>query len=206
MSEVRCFATLVMGMGLLSSAVSVAADDGGKRRPSSRDERLEQKLDARLQADALLRSGVDADVKNGVVTLTGTVDNQTDRVRAEQIVRRSGAEKIDNQLAVQAPPARTDAAPPAAPSTEPSPDEPRALSDPQRKDPLVGAMPAERTGSREIRIRTTGMKDPRLEKAEAGDSAGAKDPRPDEARPDDAKQPQGAPAERYRPVPPTPDE
>jgi hypothetical protein len=123
MSEVRCFATLVMGMGLLSSAVSVAADDGGKRRPSSRDERLEQKLDARLQADALLRSGVDADVSKGVVTLTGTVENETDRVRAEQIVRRSGAEKVDNRLTVQAQPAggKTDSPAEASPEASPEP-------------------------------------------------------------------------------------
>jgi hypothetical protein len=149
---------LSIGVSLVSGVgVATAGEKSAKAEPRGQDARLEKKLDAELQEDLrLARTGVDAAVKRGTVTLTGVVDTEADRVRAEELMRAQGVSKIDNRLTVLDAPTESD------PSTvREEPDERRALSDPRRRDPLVGSMPAEQTGSREIRLRTMGVEDPR---------------------------------------------
>jgi hypothetical protein len=175
MSLIKRFGTTVVAAALVSGAgVAWAADSAGKKAPVSADARFEKKLEGKLMADdRLARSDVDATVSAGAVTLTGKVDTPADKVRAEHIVRVAGAKKIDNQLVVEETGMPTgNAASEQREELEPA----RALSDPHRKDPLVGTMPNEQTGSREIRIRTTGMKDPRQEREQTAQPP-AKDPR-----------------------------
>jgi hypothetical protein len=158
------FVAVAIGFSLVGG-VGVAGADEKAPKKTPRDARLEQKLDAELQEDVrLARTGVDAEVKKGAVTLTGVVDTEIDKVRAEQIVRAEGVEKIDNRLTVLDRPTEVDAS-----SMRQELEERRALSDPKRKDPLVGAMPAEQTGSREIRLRTMGVEDPRKADPQRGD-------------------------------------
>ena len=161
---------VLAGVGLLASAgVASAGDSAGKKA----DVQLEQKVEKQLQQDLrLARQPVSASVKKGVVTLSGTVDTVADKVRAEQIAGLVGAAKIDNRLAVVE--TSDDGSDPNRKAPPQEQEERRALSDPHRKDPLVGAMPAEQTGSREIRLRTTGMPDPVLEKREAEKRAAEK--------------------------------
>jgi hypothetical protein len=153
-----CRIFVMVGAGLAAwTGAAVAGDDGKKSAEKSRDARLEAKLDADIQKDERLAGKVDAQAREGKMTLTGSVETEADKVRAGQLARTSGARSIDNQVTVNSP------AQPAA-TPEPAPGEARALSDPRRKDPLVGMMPAEQTGSREIRLRTMGMDDPKVKK------------------------------------------
>lgn len=141
------------GLGLLAlGGPAMAGDHADDGKGKSRDARLEARLDGNLKKDVRLAEKVDAQVRKGKVTLTGSVDTEADKVRAEQLARTSGAKAVDNQVAV------SEAS--AAPAEDRG--QTRALSDPKRKDPLVGAMPAEQTGSRELTLRTLGMEDPKL--------------------------------------------
>ena len=156
--QARRFVMGLAGVGLLTfGGLATAGDQGhkGERKARSGDARVEARLDGDIQKDARLADKVDAQVSKGKVTLTGSVDTEADKVRAEQLARTSGGKVVDNQLKVSEA---------AAPAAAEEPGQVRALSDPQRKDPLVGSMPAEQTGSRELRLRTMGMEDPKLQK------------------------------------------
>jgi hypothetical protein len=153
-----CRVLVMVGAGVAAwTGAAVAGDDGNKSADKSRDARLEAKLDADIQKDERLAGRVDAQARAGKMTITGSVETEADKVRAGQLARTSGARTIDNQVTV------TSTAQPSA-TPEPAPGEIRPLSDPRRKDPLVGTMPAEQTGSREIRLRTMGMDDPKVKK------------------------------------------
>lgn len=173
----RKLRTLTMvGLGLMTwTGVALAGGEAGKGAAKSRDARIEARLDADLLKDKRLADKVDAKAHEGKVTLTGSVETEADKVRAEQLARTSGAKAVDNQVTV------TSSAQPASAVPEPALGESRALSDPQRKDPLVGSMPAEQTGSREIRLRTMGMEDPKLKK-EREQQAKQPAPAPEPAR------------------------
>jgi hypothetical protein len=153
MKTARGLAAVVAGVGLFSLAAAASAGDSARKAP---DTQLEKRVETQIQQDIrLARQPVDAAVKKGVVTLTGTVDTVADKVRAEQIAGTAGAKKIDNQLAVVE--TSDDGSDPNRKAPPQEQEDRRALSDPQRRDPLVGTMPAEQTGSKETRLRTTGM-------------------------------------------------
>jgi hypothetical protein len=182
---------VMAGLGLASWAGVAAAGEGGHKKDPARDAQLEQQVDSRLQDDLrLARQSVDAAVKNGVVTLNGTVETEADKVRAEQIARTTaGKAKIKNQLAVvESSENGSDPLRKAPPDEQ---EDRRALSDPRRRDPLVGTMPADQTGSKEIRLRTTGLPDPVLEKREAEKKQQQQQaqPKPQEANPRDGSRP-----------------
>jgi hypothetical protein len=163
MKTAKGFVAVVAGLGLFSMAEGALAGDSARKK---QDARLEQKVEAQIQQDVrLARQPVNVAVKKGVLTLTGTVDTAADKLRAAQLAGTVGAVKIDNQLAVVE--ASDDGSDPNRKASPQEQEERRALSDPRRRDPMVGTMPSEPTGSREIRPRTTGMPDPVLEKQEA---------------------------------------
>ncbi len=194
MKRARGLVALGVGLGVLSAAGLASAGET-RKADQARDVQLEKKVDTQLQADIrLARQSVDAGVKNGVVTLTGTVDTEADKVRAEQIARTSsGNAKIKNQLAVVESSENGNDPERKLPPAEQ--EERRALSDPHRQDPLVGAMPADQTGSKEIRLRTTGLPDPVLEKKEAekkqqqAEPVRQPPPKPQQAAPRDGSTP-----------------
>jgi len=67
------------------------------------DTALERKIQARIDADARLRAGkVDVDVEGNVATLTGTVDSDGDKARAERLCRVRGVKVVNNRIAVAA--------------------------------------------------------------------------------------------------------
>ncbi len=67
------------------------------------DTAIERKIQARIDADARLRAGkVDVDVDGNVATLTGTVDSDGDKARAERLCRVRGVKVVNNRIAVAA--------------------------------------------------------------------------------------------------------
>ena len=186
---------MVAGLGLLSAGRLASAEDSaaGKSDPLA-DAKLELKVEGRLtQDEQLSQQAVIVEADKGVLTLTGTVVTAADRVRVEEMARSAGAGKIDNRLTlVSDADADTDAdkarpsgdrEPKAASPAKDDQNGRAALSDPRRRDPLVGAMPADQTGSREVRMRTTGMPDPVLEKREAEERQKKTQPTPSQRRP-----------------------
>jgi hypothetical protein len=160
MKPTRGMMTVVAGLGLLTAGGLAAA---GEPAPAKSDPLAEAKLELKIEGqltrdERLSQQPVIVEANDGVLTLSGTVTSEAERARAEQIARSAGADRIDNRLTVAAGP---------TPSTQPAQDERGALSDPHRRDPLVGSRPAEQTGSKEVRLRTTGLPDPVLEKREA---------------------------------------
>jgi osmotically-inducible protein OsmY len=63
------------------------------------DATLNDRIDARLKADATLKKfDVDASVKDGVATLTGKVRTEAEKVRAGRDAHVAGVTRVDNQL------------------------------------------------------------------------------------------------------------
>ena len=86
-------AGLLAGTGALGVAAANASDDT-----------LDGKLESRVEAsytDAKL-GGLDVDVKDGVVTLTGEVATKAEKARAERLARTAGARRVINRLVVDA--------------------------------------------------------------------------------------------------------
>lgn len=163
MSEHRYILAAAAAVGLLAGTAPGHAGDR-----VTKDTRLEARVDADLKKDERLADRVDAQATKGKVTLTGSVETEADKVRAEQLARTRGAKQIDNQVTVQPAAGQGgDQAQQQGQKDQQDPQAPgatRALSDPYRRDPLVGAMPAEQTGSRELRLRTLGMEDPKVQR------------------------------------------
>ena len=138
-----------------------AADELAKR---------EAVLEARLEAEeSLAGSALDARIDGKKVVLSGVVKSAEDKALAERVVKRAGYARVDNQVTVD--PAVAPAAETAA--TDPG-TERRALSDPERKDQMVGTRPFESTPTRQERLRSMGMEDPKLEKQRQEAAARAK--------------------------------
>lgn len=67
------------------------------------DSTLDNRIEARLKADATLKNlSIDVAVDNGVVTLTGTVHSAIQRSRAETLARIRGVARVENKLDVTA--------------------------------------------------------------------------------------------------------
>jgi hypothetical protein len=175
---------MVAGLGLLTGGPAWAEDTARPASDPLADAKLELKIEGVITRDErLAQQPVIVEVSKGALTLSGTVATPADRTRVEQVARAAGAERIDNRLTVvtetdqareatRQPLPRNETETPAktGESAKPAPEargDREALSDPRRRDPLVETMPAEQTGSREVRLRTLGMPDPALEKREA---------------------------------------
>jgi osmotically-inducible protein OsmY len=81
-----------MGGTLAVGATSARADN------DSLDDKLENRVESSY-TDAKL-GGLDVDVKNGVVTLTGEVASSAERARAERLARTAGARRVVNKLVI----------------------------------------------------------------------------------------------------------
>ena len=64
--------------------------------------------DVKTKVEAVITPGITADVKDGVVTLSGTVSNDAEKAAAETAVKaldaKSGVKSVVNNITVQAPP------------------------------------------------------------------------------------------------------
>jgi hyperosmotically inducible protein len=91
----------------LQKAKDEAARLGSKVGQGANDWFLWTKTRAALAtADNLEEGGINVDVENGVITLRGSVPDQNQKARAEQVARGiDGVTSVNNTLQVGAPPA-----------------------------------------------------------------------------------------------------
>jgi hyperosmotically inducible protein len=92
-----------LGLTLLlfvSMLVSAAAAD----KPRS-DDYLNDSVRQRLAADSLVKGGnIEVDVKNGVVTLKGKVQEAKQKDKAERITKKiSGVKSVVNNIVIEKP-------------------------------------------------------------------------------------------------------
>ena len=91
MSYRKGMAAIAIAAVMLAPSVASAQATGANTSQKVDDSTLDNRVEARLKADATLKNDkIDVAVDNGVVTLTGTVHSATQRARAfgEQILYR----------------------------------------------------------------------------------------------------------------------
>src|SRR5205814_8816877 len=133
-----------LGAGGLASAQQMPSSDEASV-VSAQDLKLEKKIDYRLQHDQKLKArDVDASVKDGVVTLTGTVRTSTEKARAERLAHAKGVNNVENQINVQGQQEAAGSAGTAAPQGASEPGIP-APSEGQQAQPPAEVQVRERT-------------------------------------------------------------
>jgi hypothetical protein len=138
----------IAAAALLLAAVIVGA--GCSR--VSRDSQIATKLKARMSADAVLRgSALYVAVKNGVATLSGAVPSVAARYEAFKMASETpGIKKVNDDMTIEAPIARTASLNSAAPAPETKPKHPiirhRAIRH--------ARSPAERTSASQVTAET----------------------------------------------------
>jgi osmotically-inducible protein OsmY len=82
------------GMVALSLAGAAVADS------STADGKLEERVETRFKDNKL--GGLDVDVNNGVVTLSGEVATTAEKARAERVAKAAGAKSVENRVVIDA--------------------------------------------------------------------------------------------------------
>jgi osmotically-inducible protein OsmY len=87
----RLLAVLVLGVGLYASDKTPVSDDN-----------LTDKVKLKLAQDTVVKGGgLTIDVKNGVVTLSGKVENPNQKSKAEKLAKKvPGVKGVNNQIVV----------------------------------------------------------------------------------------------------------
>ncbi|HUJ22426.1 MAG TPA: BON domain-containing protein [Bryobacteraceae bacterium] len=102
---------LLLSVILLAAAGALAAAEPGARATASRfsfadknvsDDALHDAVMRRLANDADVKGGgLGIDVKDGVVTLTGKVETEKQKQKAEKLAKKvNGVKKVVNQITV----------------------------------------------------------------------------------------------------------
>jgi hypothetical protein len=148
-----CAGGLLFGAGGLATAQQMPSSDEASTVVSAQDVKLEKKIDYRLQHDQKLKArALDASVKDGVVTLTGTVRTSTEKSRAERLAHTKGVNDVENQINVEGQQESSGSAGTAAPQGGSEPATP-APSEGQQTQPAEGQV-RERTTHTEERTET----------------------------------------------------
>jgi osmotically-inducible protein OsmY len=90
----KAMAGIFGGMVVLSLAGAAIADS------NTPDGKLEERVETRFKDNKL--GGLDVDVNNGVVTLSGEVATTTEKARAERLAKAAGAKVVENRLVIDA--------------------------------------------------------------------------------------------------------
>jgi hypothetical protein len=86
-------------MNIISGKVRRASE---KSRAHGEDWEIKQNIETELRADPFVESNnITITVENGVATLTGTVENFTERAAAEVDAYQEGASEVHNHLKVR---------------------------------------------------------------------------------------------------------
>ncbi|CAM3695663.1 BON domain-containing protein [Rheinheimera salexigens] len=95
----RTTLAVMMTFALAATSATVAANDW---KDASKDAWIDGKAETTLLLNGNLNSfTIDTDVKNGVVTLTGNVENEVDKALAEELIENlDGVRSVDNKLMV----------------------------------------------------------------------------------------------------------
>jgi hyperosmotically inducible periplasmic protein len=93
--------TLAMMMTLALTTTAVAANDW---KDGAKDAWIDGKAETTLLLNGNLNSfDINTDVKNGVVTLTGSVESKVDKALAEELIENlDGVSRVENKLTVAA--------------------------------------------------------------------------------------------------------
>ena len=96
MKNKRLLSSLVLAILLVLPAVSIAAD-----KPVS-DDLVYNLVRQKLAGDSVVKGGaLNVEVKNGAVTLTGNVQSEKQKDKAERITRKvKGVKSVVNQIKV----------------------------------------------------------------------------------------------------------
>jgi len=129
-SDTKAFVCIGVSIAVL---VFIAACERRPSDPAPDDSEISLHLREKFSADSGLQSRlISAEAQHGTVTLTGSVNSETERAAAEQYARSErGVKKIVNRLAVWAPP----------PAASPADWSEKQIS--PRKRPLAPERPAE---------------------------------------------------------------
>ena len=94
------FAIVILSISFATSVNSIFA---AQRKGAAPDDRITDQVRIRLANDADVKaSALDVIVKDGVVTLRGSVDTSRGKVRAEQLTRKvKGVKHVINELVVR---------------------------------------------------------------------------------------------------------
>lgn len=96
-------ALAIAALALSPSVARAQAAPTAKTTQKVADSTLDNRIEARLKADATLKNDkIDVAVDNAVVTLTGTVHSALQRSRAETLARIRGVARVENKLAIEA--------------------------------------------------------------------------------------------------------
>jgi osmotically-inducible protein OsmY len=94
----------LVGIVLVAGSASGASAGQQAATPAAAtvaDSTLESRIAADLEKDAILAPrDIDVDVKQGIVTLTGTVRTEDEKVRAGRLAKVSGVTRVDNGIEV----------------------------------------------------------------------------------------------------------
>ena len=95
--------TGVLVLGLGATASTYAGQTKTTTGVAVDDSTLHDRIHEAIEKDATLKNqNIDVDVKDHVVTLTGAVQTDSRKVRAEHLAKIAGVTRVDNQLRVDA--------------------------------------------------------------------------------------------------------
>jgi len=90
-------------LGLGATASTYAGQTKTTTGVAVDDSTLHDRIHEAIEKDATLKNqNIDVDVKDHVVTLTGAVQTDSRKVRAEHVAKIAGVTRVDNQLRVDA--------------------------------------------------------------------------------------------------------
>ena len=97
-----CAVGLVGVVFVVGPARASAAQQAATSAAAKVDDRtLQSRIDASLKkSSSLAPRDIDVDVKQGIVTLTGTVRTATEKARAGQLAKVSGITRVSNRIEV----------------------------------------------------------------------------------------------------------
>src|SRR5687768_14365088 len=108
--KVRNFVGVIAVVGLAAAPpVALAhAAQTPTQSPQVDDGTLKSRIETQLKETAALEGAdIDVEVKNGVVTLTGTVQSESQSQRARTVANVAGVSSVTNRLTVDSKAART---------------------------------------------------------------------------------------------------
>ena len=95
-------ALAIAALTLAPSVARAQAPSTTKSAEKVDDSTLDKRIETRVKADAMLKHDkIDVDVKDTVVTLTGTVHSHGESQRAEHLAKIAGVSRVDNKLEVE---------------------------------------------------------------------------------------------------------
>ena len=89
----------VLTASLAAPARAIARPQAATAPAAAQDKALDARIEKRIKAEpALAKHDIKVDVKDGVVTLSGTVATEAERTKAGDLAKISGITRVDNKI------------------------------------------------------------------------------------------------------------